>query len=260
MSDGSPSYSNVDDVVEAMIRGEIPTRSEFVCPACAGPARVSASPRGDVVSLSVRCPCSAVEMDGSPKWAGWEVLLTAPELGSEPNPLSLRQGGGGFTTWGLGRAGEAAPCPYCGAPLATSRAKQCFVCGTDWHDPQNVVCRKNPEWNRFGLKWREMYVVELCQDPAGHRYTKYREVSVGAPDPHRVFETTPHPGWQWVAWGHYGYAESVTTTAGGRFTFEAHGIWLTWDEVRALHRSLRGEVRGDEVPWTTGVPPTFPPK
>ncbi len=25
------------------------------------------------------------------------------------------------------------PCPHCGAPLRSERAKQCFECGADWH-------------------------------------------------------------------------------------------------------------------------------
>jgi hypothetical protein len=33
------------------------------------------------------------------------------------------------------------PCPYCGAPLRTPAAKQCRQCGTDWHDPSNVIRR-----------------------------------------------------------------------------------------------------------------------
>jgi len=36
---------------------------------------------------------------------------------------------------------ENAPCPYCGKPLPTISAKQCFECGTDWHDPNHVVRR-----------------------------------------------------------------------------------------------------------------------
>ena len=34
------------------------------------------------------------------------------------------------------------PCPHCGVPLRTSKAQQCRQCGMDWHDPENVVCRK----------------------------------------------------------------------------------------------------------------------
>ncbi|HEU4338650.1 MAG TPA: hypothetical protein VFS19_01160 [Planctomycetota bacterium] len=30
------------------------------------------------------------------------------------------------------------PCVYCGEPLRTKLAKQCFECGTDWHDPDNI--------------------------------------------------------------------------------------------------------------------------
>jgi hypothetical protein len=26
------------------------------------------------------------------------------------------------------------PCPYCGQPLRTEKAKQCFNCGSDWHE------------------------------------------------------------------------------------------------------------------------------
>jgi hypothetical protein len=31
------------------------------------------------------------------------------------------------------------PCPWCGKPLKTEKAQQCFECGMDWHDPANVV-------------------------------------------------------------------------------------------------------------------------
>ena len=33
------------------------------------------------------------------------------------------------------------PCRYCGRPLRTHSAKQCFECGTNWHDPSNIIRR-----------------------------------------------------------------------------------------------------------------------
>jgi hypothetical protein len=40
-----------------------------------------------------------------------------------------------------GREGEGPPCPYCGSTLRSDKAKQCFECGTDWHNPASVVRR-----------------------------------------------------------------------------------------------------------------------
>ena len=34
------------------------------------------------------------------------------------------------------------PCPYCRRLLRNERARQCFECGMDWHDPAKVVCRR----------------------------------------------------------------------------------------------------------------------
>ena len=34
-------------------------------------------------------------------------------------------------------------CPYCGNGLRTDRAKQCFECGTDWHDASNIIRRRD---------------------------------------------------------------------------------------------------------------------
>jgi hypothetical protein len=40
-----------------------------------------------------------------------------------------------------GSSEPEAQCPYCGAELRSAKAKQCFDCGMDWHDPANVIGR-----------------------------------------------------------------------------------------------------------------------
>jgi hypothetical protein len=153
------------------------------------------------------------------------------------------------------------PCPHCGKPLASDKAKQCFSCGMDWHDPERVVRRGDPEWNRFGLKKNLTYVVQLCQKPTGERYTKYREVEGGEPDEFRVFETEPASGSQFIEWGFYEYAEHLRLSNGESFYFDAHGIWLTGKEIEYLQRRVRRTLaQGETPPWVNGIAPRFAPK
>lgn len=44
-----------------------------------------------------------------------------------------------LATTDLVRPRTTGPCPYCGKALRTNMAQQCFECGADWHDPDNVV-------------------------------------------------------------------------------------------------------------------------
>ena len=45
----------------------------------------------------------------------------------------------------FGKKQPGSPCPYCGEALRTQLAKQCRHCGMDWHDPENIFCRKSTE-------------------------------------------------------------------------------------------------------------------
>jgi hypothetical protein len=37
--------------------------------------------------------------------------------------------------YGQRKSKTGSPCPHCGAPLRTDKAKQCFECGANWRDP-----------------------------------------------------------------------------------------------------------------------------
>ncbi len=149
------------------------------------------------------------------------------------------------------------PCPYCGKILPTSKAQQCFECGWDWHDHDNPVQRGDPNWNRFGLDPDVTYVVELCQESSGGRYTRYREVD-GEPGPGTVLETEPAIGRRFIEWGFYVYADHLRLSTGERFAFDSHGIWLTESEIQAMIAQRRSE--GGEPSWVNGIRPLFAPK
>lgn len=151
-------------------------------------------------------------------------------------------------------------CPYCDAPLATSKARQCFSCGWDWHDLDNPQQLGDPNWNRFGLNAKRTYVVELCQESSGHRYTRYRDVDEGECDPNAVLATEPETGQQFIDWGYYEYAKHLRLTNGERFAFDAHGIWLTYAEIEGMRDPENRRLKGDQSFWFNGIAPLFPPK
>jgi hypothetical protein len=71
----------------------------------------------------------------------YDLLTLRSEMGDEREvyfDISDFYGKGGG---GTRERSEGAPCPYCGAPLRTEKAKQCLKCGMDWHDPANVYRR-----------------------------------------------------------------------------------------------------------------------
>lgn len=145
------------------------------------------------------------------------------------------------------------PCPYCGKDLGNEEARQCFSCGMDWHNPENVVQRGNPNWNRLGLEPGKMYVVELLQYANGNRSTQYREADAQRSEL-AVLETVSADGLKFIEWGHYAFCEHLLLTDGRKFGFDANGVWLTETEIQFM-QNVRWWERS--VPWENGITPSF---
>jgi hypothetical protein len=56
---------------------------------------------------------------------------------------SARRTGRPFRLWSEDLAEfkwpKTKPCPYCGKLLRTEKSQQCFMCGMDWHNPNQIV-------------------------------------------------------------------------------------------------------------------------
>jgi hypothetical protein len=82
---------------------------------------------------------------------GWRVVLhKVAYRGDDPLDVLTLESAAGDTRdlyfdlslcGGLGMP-PSRPCPYCGQELRTPRARQCVVCGVDFHDSSNVFYRK----------------------------------------------------------------------------------------------------------------------
>lgn len=61
---------------------------------------------------------------------------------------------------------QSPACLYCAADLPTPRARQCFACGSDWHDPANLLRHSandsNPPPRRARRRSRPFLLLVLC--------------------------------------------------------------------------------------------------
>ncbi len=67
-----------------------------------------------------------------------ETIEACAEMGSAQYFSALVEQGGRELAEFLGLLNpDPTPCPFCGRPLVTPRARQCRFCKMDWHDPSN---------------------------------------------------------------------------------------------------------------------------
>ena len=76
-------------------------------------------------------------------------------------------------------------CPYCGQPLRTADARQCFACGVDWRDPARVVRRPistaaavaNLQAARAAPPAQRPWTERASSEPAGLDASKFAPIT-----------------------------------------------------------------------------------
>lgn len=108
-------------------------------------------------------------------------------------------------------------------------------------------------WKRIDVDRTKQYQIALCQRPDGHRSQELHCSGAPALPTNAVFLTEIAPIDLVMRGDVCGIAKVVKLDTGQGYWVDAHGLWLTNDEVEAL-----SEER--EVPWVNGLAAHFAPK
>ena len=112
-------------------------------------------------------------------------------------------------------------------------------------------------WKRLQVDRAKKFVLQLCQSSDGGRRFVLTEADQTGREPDCVFETGVCDN-ELLWWGNLvRIAETTPLTAGDRFYVDAHGVWLTSDEMRQIEED---DLRRDHVQWCRGIPRRFAPK
>src|SRR5262245_30949471 len=90
-------------------------------------------------------------------------------------------------------------------------------------------------WKRLQVDRAKKYILQLCQASDGHRRFVLTEADQTGREADCVFETTVVADNE-LLWcvDLERIAQTTTLTTGERFYVDAHGVWLTSDEMRQI--------------------------
>lgn len=108
-------------------------------------------------------------------------------------------------------------------------------------------------WLRSEVDQTKEYRVALCQKPNGARNFSLLEFGTSLPA-NAVLVTEVVPMDLLLRGNLIGISKAVKLESGTPFFVDAHGLWLTQEELHAL------EDDASEVPWLNGLYPGFAPK
>ena len=108
-------------------------------------------------------------------------------------------------------------------------------------------------WQRSAVEESKEYQVALCQAPDGRRTHALHPTDSSHLPEHAVFLTTIVPTSLLLAGDLKGISKAVLLNDGKHYWVDAHGLWLTLEELDALEND-------QVVPWVNGIAPPFAPK
>jgi hypothetical protein len=111
-------------------------------------------------------------------------------------------------------------------------------------------------WKRAEVIEGVRYRVALCQRSTGERTYKLHPLGEAQLPPDAALVTNEVPTDLLLRRDFIGIAEAVRLNDGRRFWTDAHGVWLTQEEMDALS----ARVDHATVPWLNGIPARFPPR
>lgn len=108
-------------------------------------------------------------------------------------------------------------------------------------------------WKCADVDSTKQYQIALCQRPDGHRSHELQCSGDPALPANTVFLTEVAPIDLVMRRDFNGIAQAVKLVTGQSYQVDAHGLWLTNEEVEALDEE-------SEVPWVNGIAAHFAPK
>lgn len=109
-------------------------------------------------------------------------------------------------------------------------------------------------WNFSDIRDNHRYFLALTQLSTGRRRVVLCDVDEARPDAALFTEVLSNE--LLLTRDLERISEQAPLLGGGRFFVDAHGVWLTEEEMCALE-----DDKDDyDVPWLNGIPPVFAPR
>lgn len=111
-------------------------------------------------------------------------------------------------------------------------------------------------WKLTEIQSDKTYRLALVQAENGSRTFQLHDNGEGINSSIKVLLTEVVPSELLVKRSLKNISDSVPLVGGERFYVDAHGIWLTEAEMKAITE----DKEDDEIPWLNGMAPNFAPR